>query len=128
MKQTPIHIQHKINTCRIWDIDCNNHNMTKLKIINFIYFIFLSHFHFYLLAKVWYHTKNEYSYFILFLYYLLLSFIIYTIIISSKPNKLLLLQLKTQNVKLTKKPYIKINTRELNRVFSTKYLSYILAS
>ena len=37
----------------------------------------------------------------------------------------MLLQLKTQSVKLTKKSCIKINTRELNRVPSTKYLSYI---
>ena len=26
MKQTPTHIQHKTNICRIWGIDYSNHN------------------------------------------------------------------------------------------------------
>ena len=37
----------------------------------------------------------------------------------------MLLQLKSQSVKVKKKPYIRVNTRELDRVSSTKYLCYI---
>ena len=36
-----------------------------------------------------------------------------------------MLQFKTYRVKLRKKPYIRVNTRELNRVPSTIYLLYI---
>ena len=36
-----------------------------------------------------------------------------------------MLQLKIYKVKSKEEPYIRINTRELNRVPSTKYLSYI---
>jgi len=39
--------------------------------------------------------------------------------------KLYVLQLKSQSVKTKDKPYIKVNIRELNRVSSTKCLSYI---
>jgi len=36
-----------------------------------------------------------------------------------------MLQFKTYRIKLRRKPYISVNIRELNRVPSIKYLSYI---
>jgi len=41
VKWTPTHVQHKRNTYRIWDIDCNDYNKTSIAIGNFKSHIYL---------------------------------------------------------------------------------------